>query len=72
MIFENFINIKKVKGKYLAVVNEKLGNKFSKNEIAKIIIKIYAKNLAVKKEWKVEKTSEVIEKLLKEVFLKIN
>ena len=28
------MNIKKVKGKYLAVVNEQLGNKFSKNEIA--------------------------------------
>ena len=27
-------NIKKVKGKYLAVVNEQLGNKFSKNDIA--------------------------------------
>ena len=31
---ETFMNIKKVKGKYLAVVNEQLGNKFSKNEIA--------------------------------------
>ena len=31
---ETFMNIKKVKGKYLAVVNEQLGKKFSKNEIA--------------------------------------
>jgi len=31
---ETFMNITKVKGKYLAVVNEQLGNKFSKNEIA--------------------------------------
>ena len=31
---ETFMNIKKVKGKYLAVVNEQLVNKFSTNEIA--------------------------------------